>query len=167
MVKHGKSIFVKITKTVSKSDSQNGPFQIFVIFDQQEQLEILTYDVYVGYMQLERAVGKYEKMENLKLESLKLKSFLFKLVTAMRNWKELSKVEKFLLKLESFAEIGKISCSWKVSSILIENFPTYKVTFKLQLELFNSSRNFPTSAQTFQLHSLQFHPNFSFFQLPF
>ena len=31
-----------------------------------------------------------------------------------RSWKEPSEVGKFLLKLESFAEVGKFRCSWKV-----------------------------------------------------
>jgi len=42
---------------------------------------------------LERTIGKNEKLENFKLESLKMK------VT--------SEIGKFLLKLESFAEVGK------------------------------------------------------------
>ena len=60
-----------------------------------------------GYVLLERAVGKNEKLESFKLESLKLER-------AKRNWKELSKFGKLLLKLESFAEVGKFRRSWKV-----------------------------------------------------
>ena len=61
----------------------------------------------MGYVSLERAVGKNEKLESFKLESLKLKR-------AKRSWKEPSevgknrlKLESFFLKLETFAEVGK------------------------------------------------------------
>ena len=50
---------------------------------------------------MERAVGKNEKFESFKLESLKLKR-------AKRSWKEPSEVGKLLLKLESFAAVGKV-----------------------------------------------------------
>ena len=56
---------------------------------------------------MERAVGKNEKLESFKLESLKLKR-------AKRSWEEPSEVEKLLLKLESFAEVGKFRRGWKV-----------------------------------------------------
>ena len=56
-------------------------------------------------MQLERAVGKNEKLESFKLESLKFESLKFE-----------------SLKLKSFAEVGKSQAklerterSWKVS----------------------------------------------------
>ena len=56
---------------------------------------------------MERAVGKNEKLESFNLESLKLER-------AKRNWKEPSEIGKLLLKLESFAEVGKFRRSWKV-----------------------------------------------------
>ena len=56
---------------------------------------------------MKRAVGKNEKFESFKLESLKLKR-------AKRSWKEPSEVGKLLLKLEIFAEVRKFRCSWKV-----------------------------------------------------
>ena len=56
---------------------------------------------------MERAVGKNEKLESFKLESLKLKR-------DKRSWKEPIEVGKLLLKLESFAEVGKFRRSWKV-----------------------------------------------------
>ena len=69
---------------------------------------------------MERAVGKNEKLESFKLESLKLES-LPKLERTERSWKEPSevgknpaKLESFFFKLESFAEVGKFRCSWKV-----------------------------------------------------
>ena len=37
-----------------------------------------------------------------------------KLERAQRSWKEPTEVGKFLLKLESFAEVGKFRCNWKV-----------------------------------------------------
>ena len=75
---------------------------------------------------MERVVGKNEKLESFKFESLKFESSL-KLERAKRNWKEPSEVGKnrlklerteqswkdpsevgkFLLKLEHFAEVGK------------------------------------------------------------
>jgi len=59
-------------------------------------------DVWPPY--LFRTVGKNEKLESFKLESLKLESFFL-------SWKEPSEVGKFLLKLESFAEVGKCHCT--------------------------------------------------------
>ena len=60
-----------------------------------------------GNVKLERAVGKNEKLKSFELENLKLKSFC-------SSWKEPSEVGKFILKFESFAEVGKFRCSWKV-----------------------------------------------------
>ena len=68
---------------------------------------------------MERAVGKNEKLECFKLESLKFESFAevgktqAKLEITERSWKEPSEVEKLLLKLDSFGEVGKIRCSRK------------------------------------------------------
>ena len=45
------------------------------------------FDFFMGYAYFERAVGKNEKLESFKLESLEL---------------------------ENFAEVGKFRCSWKV-----------------------------------------------------
>ena len=39
--------------------------------------------------------------------------FLLKLERAKQSWKEPSEVGKLLLKLESFAEVGKFCRSWK------------------------------------------------------
>ena len=56
---------------------------------------------------MERAVGKNEKMESFKSESLKLESFAevgknqVKLERTERSWKEPIEVGKFELKLES------------------------------------------------------------------
>jgi len=50
---------------------------------------------------LERAVGKNEKLESFKEESLKLKR-------AKRSWKEPIEVGKLLSKLESLNENGKL-----------------------------------------------------------
>ena len=68
----------------------------------------------MGYVQLERAIRKNEKFESFKLDSLKFESFCL-------SWEEPSEVEKFLLKLESFAEVGEF--------LLI--FPTSMVAFRL------------------------------------
>ena len=62
---------------------------------------------------MERAVGKHEKSESFKLESLKLESFVevgkgkAKLEITERSWKVQSAVGKLGLKLESTTEIGK------------------------------------------------------------
>ena len=108
-------------------------FNIMVI----PQVKLTIFERYVskGYVQLERAVGKNEKLESPKLDSFaevgkslaKLESFgevgknRVELERTKRIWKEPSEVEKLLLKLESFAEVGKLrlkleSCdlSWKV-----------------------------------------------------
>ena len=64
---------------------------------------------------MERAVGKNEKLENFKLQSLKLESFaevgksLAKLERTDRSWKVSFGVGKFWLKLESLNELGKLS----------------------------------------------------------
>ena len=56
---------------------------------------------------MERAVGKNEKLESFKLESLKLETFAAvgkshaKLERTERSWKEWIEVGKFELKLES------------------------------------------------------------------
>ena len=78
---------------------------------------------------MERAVGKNEKLESLKLErakrSLKEPSKVgknrAKLERTDRSWKEQSevrknrpKMESFFFKLESIAVVGKFRCSWKV-----------------------------------------------------
>ena len=62
---------------------------------------------------MERVVGKNEKLEGFKLESPKLERFTeveksqAKLERTEQSWKEPSEVGKLLLKLESFAEVGK------------------------------------------------------------
>ena len=74
-----------------------------------------------------RVVGHNEKLESFKLASLKLERAKrnlkepgevgknsAKLERTRPSWKEPSEVRKFLLKLESFAEVGKFRCSWKV-----------------------------------------------------
>ena len=69
---------------------------------------------------LERAVGKNEKLKSFKLKNLKMEIFAevgksqTKLERTERSWKEPIKVEKNRAKLESFAEVGKFHCSWKV-----------------------------------------------------
>ena len=66
----------------------------------------LSHDI-LGYAYLEREVGKNEKLESFKLESLKLKSFAeagksqTKLERTERSWKEPIEVGKFELQLES------------------------------------------------------------------
>ena len=58
-------------------------------------------------------------MESFKLENLNLESFAevgkseAKLERTEQSWKEPSEVGKLLLKLESFAEVGKFCRSWK------------------------------------------------------
>ena len=57
---------------------------------------------------MERVVGKNEKLESLKLESLaEVGKNRLKLEKTEQSWKEPSEVGKLLLKLESFAEVGK------------------------------------------------------------
>ena len=103
----------------------------------------------------ERVVGKFQ-----------VRKFRFKLERASLSWKEPSKVgknraklekptevEKFLLKLESFAEVG-LEVQFKFSN-LISHFPTSALTFRLRHELSNFNlSNFildvPTS-RSFQL----------------
>ena len=51
-------------------------------------------------------VGKNEKLESFELESLKSESFFL----SCEFW-------KFLLKLDSFAKVGKFHCSWKVLAV--------------------------------------------------
>ena len=80
-----------------------------------------------GAVELERAIGKNERMEGFKLESLKLESFAedgksqAKLERTDWSWKEpnevgknRAKLESLILELESFAEVGKFRRSWKV-----------------------------------------------------
>merc|ERR1711911_487992 len=78
-------------------------------------------------MQLERAVGKNEKLESFKLESLKLER-------TDRSWKV------------SF-EVGKFGCTF--------NFPTSKVTLQLQLYFSTSARTFQLQSGSFQLQTFQ------------
>ena len=81
---------------------------------------------------MERAVGKNEKLESFKLESLKLKR-------AKRSWKEPSEVGKNRLKLErterswkaSF-EVRKFRWSWKVSPRLESSGWCWKVWMKME-----------------------------------
>ena len=55
----------------------------------------------MGYVWLERAVGKNKKLESFKLESLKLESFAevgknrLKLDSLSRSWKARAEVEKY------------------------------------------------------------------------
>ena len=68
----------------------------------------------MGYVKLERAVGKNEKLESFKLESLKLESLAevgksqAKLERTERSWKEPIEVGKNRAKLE------RTGRSWKV-----------------------------------------------------
>ena len=72
-------------------------------------------------------VGK-GNWKNEKLESLQLESFCL-------TWKEPIEIGKFLLKLQSFAGVGKFCCRL---------FPSSIKTFQLQHELSNFSPNFST-----------------------
>ena len=57
---------------------------------------------------MERAVGENERLESLKLENLaEVGKSQAKLERTERSWKEPSEDGKLLLKLESFAEVGK------------------------------------------------------------
>ena len=62
---------------------------------------------------MDRAVGKNKELENLKLESSKFESFAEvgktqeKLERTERSKKEPTEIGKLLLKLESFAAVGK------------------------------------------------------------
>ena len=130
-------------------------------------------------MYLERAVGKNEKSESFKLESLKLESFFLsckepsevgnnpaKLERTNRSWKVSFEVEKYRwswkvsLKLislayESFAEVGFAEVG-NFSS----NFPTSPLTLQLRHEHSNFGSNFqtsifPISFWTFKLNTFQ------------
>ena len=59
---------------------------------------------------MKRAVGKNEKLESF----AEVAKSLAKLVRTQRSWKEPTEVVKFILKLESFAKVGKFRCSRKV-----------------------------------------------------
>ena len=122
------------------------------------------------------------KLESFKLESLKLESFCL-------SWKEPNDVGKFLLELESFAEIGKCHYTSNfLNSTTIRNLPhnlskihwsfqlpltfsTLIITFQLhwffpsQFQTFQLPHPLSTSARSFQLCSFQFHVYFSNFQL--
>jgi len=74
-----------------------------------------------------------------------------KLERTQRSWKEPSEVRKFLLKLESLAELGKFR-----TSNFNRFFPTSLGSFQLRSALSNFSVTF--QLQTFQLKT---------FQLPF
>ena len=77
-----------------------------------------------GYVLLERAVGKNEKLESLKLESF---------AEVGKSQAKLERIEQF--KLSNF----------------ISHFPTSARAFQLQLELSNFAGFFPTSLGSFQL----------------
>ena len=77
-----------------------------------------------------------------------------KLERTEQSWKEPSEVGKFLLKLESFAEVEKFRCCWKVLAE-VTDFQTSLVTFQLQPELSKFSSKFPTSIGSFQLQTFQ------------
>ena len=92
----------------------------------------------MGYVYLESAVGKNEKLESFKLESPKW-------IWKDCSWKIRAEVGKFVAKLESITEVGKWlmkleSLSW-----------TWKDSMKI---LFNLARFFPTSQGCFQLKKL-------------
>ena len=79
-------------------------------------------EILLGYVLLERAVGKYDK-----LGSLKLQSFCF-------SWKETSEIGKFLPNLGSFAEVGNYFRMKLFPALLFSyqlNFPTSLVLSKL------------------------------------
>ena len=67
----------------------------------------------MGYVELERTVGKNEKLESFKMKSLKLESFAedgksqAKLERTEWSWKVRAEVGKFGLKLESKTEVKK------------------------------------------------------------
>ena len=86
---------------------------------------------------MKRVVGKNEKLESFKFESLKFESSL-KLERAKRNWKEPSEVGKNRAKLERSERSWKVSFkvgtfrrSWKVRAEVGKFFPTSLVLFPL------------------------------------
>ena len=121
--------------------------------------ERLFWSFFKECVQLERAIGKNEKLDSFKLESEKLESFCL-------NWTEPNQVEKFLLQFKSFAVVWKFKWTWKVVTAVGKfkikinmgqlsfqfwlNFPTSAVVFQRQwffstlVVLFNFSPNFPT-----------------------
>ena len=113
-----------------------------------------------GYVQLERAVGKNEKLESFKLESLKLES--------------LAVVGKTQQKLSNFIESFQVQFKLSIfithfpTSVVLSNFarffPTSIGSFQLRQVLSNFAWLFPTSAKlsNFRLSNLKL-SNFSFF----
>ena len=108
-----------------------------------------------GYVKLEKAVGKNEKLESFKLESLKLeRSEPIEVGKNLVKLKEPNEVGKNRTKLESFVEVGKCR----------QNFATSARTFQLQLELSNSGWNIPTSIfPVFSMLALIWCPLYIFF----
>ena len=87
----------------------------FSVFSTESSFFNLRFIFLKGYVQLERAVGKNEKLESFKLESLKLESLAevgknrAKLERTQRSWKEPSEVGK------NRAKLGRTKRSQKVS----------------------------------------------------
>ena len=95
-----------------------------------------------GYVKLERAVGKNEKLEAFRLESPTWNCKEW-------NWKVRAASGNFGLKLESFNWTRKESM--KLESYYWRNFSTSLSSFQIRSVLSNFARLFPTQTETFQL----------------
>ena len=97
----------------------------------------------VSNLKLLKAVGKNGKLESLKMESMKLKSFRF-------SWKIRSQIGKFFWNWKSFLQLEGASRKWKVLNNLVSfhlsYFPHYFSNFPFLL------LHSPTTRIPFQLH---------------